>query len=147
MTDSRIPDPGDPYEDEGLPATDNALPGKQVTGDPQDDIPVPADDPVAVDDYGTTAAEQQAGEPLELRVSREEPDVLAAVDAAPDDELTSADPFPADREERVGRLVDTDAGSREDDEPSLVADDVDTDAGGFSAEERAMHLEPGTGSG
>jgi hypothetical protein len=147
MTDSRIPDPGDPYEDEGLPATDNALPGKQITGDAQDDIPVPSDTPVAVDDYGTTAAEQREGEPLELRVSREEPDVLAAVDAEPADELTSADPYPADREELAGRLVDTDAGVREDDEPSLVADDVETDGGGFSAEERAMHLEPDTGTG
>ena len=92
MTDSRIPDPGDPYEDEGLPATDNALPGKQITGDAQDDIPVPGDVPLAVDDYGTTASEQQAGEPLELRVAREEPEVLDAVDREPAEEVDSDDP-------------------------------------------------------
>src|SRR5919199_4341132 len=106
MTDSRIPDPGDPYEDEGLPATDNALPGKQITGDPQDDIPVPGETPLAVDEYGTTAAEQAAGEPLDLRLSREEPDVLDSVDAEPRDELDSDQPYPSDPEERVGRLVE-----------------------------------------
>lgn len=34
----------------------------------------PSDEPVAVDDYGTTAAEQRVPEPLDERVEREEPD-------------------------------------------------------------------------
>ena len=38
------------------------------------------DTPLAVDDYGTTAAEEAAGEPLDLRLSREEPDVLDQVE-------------------------------------------------------------------
>ena len=41
--DHRIPDPVDPYEDAGLPATDDALPGKLITGDVQDDVVVPTD--------------------------------------------------------------------------------------------------------
>lgn len=147
MTDSRIPDPGDPYEDEGLPATDNALPGKQITGDAQDDIPVPGDTPTAVDDFGTTAAEQAEGEPLDLRLSREEPDVLAALDTDASAEPDSDQPYPADREELVGRLVEPDEGGRTDDEPTMIAYDADTDNGGFSAEERAMHIEPGTSAG
>ncbi|MFL6136305.1 MAG: DUF5709 domain-containing protein [Frankiaceae bacterium] len=147
MTDARFPDPGDPYEDEGLPGTDNALPGKQITGDPQDDIAVPGDTPLAVDDYGTTAEEQAAGEPLDLRLSREEPDVLDAVDSDPRDEIDSDEPFPADREERVGRIVEPDEGARSDDEPTMVGYDADTDGGGFSAEERAMHIEPGASAG
>ena len=42
----------------------------------------------------------------------------------------------------VGRLVGTDEGARSDTEADLVAGDVGTDLGGYSAEESAMHLEP-----
>ena len=50
-------------------------------------------------------------------------------------------PYPVDREERVGRIVETDEGARADTEPDAVANDVGTDQGGFSAEERAMRIE------
>lgn len=36
--------------------------------------PLPADRPQAVDDYGVTAAEASAGEPLDDRLARERPD-------------------------------------------------------------------------
>ena len=42
----------------------------------------PRDTALAVDDFGTTAAEQRDGEPVDVRIAREEPDVLAAVDQA-----------------------------------------------------------------
>jgi hypothetical protein len=135
-------DPSDPFEDEGLASPDPGNAGKRITGDPQDDMPVPGDTPTAVDDFGTTVAEQQAGEPLDLRLSREEPDLLAGADKAPDMSEGSDNPFPADPEERVGRIVETDEGARSDDEADAVALDVGTDSGGFSAEERAMHIEP-----
>jgi hypothetical protein len=138
---SRIGEPSDPFEDEGLASQEPGLAGKRITGDPQDDFVVPADDPVAVDDYGTTAAEQEAGEPLDLRLSREEPDLLERADRAPDFSESADNPFPADPEERVGRLVETDEGARTDDEPDAVAYDVGTDSGGFTAEERAMRIE------
>ena len=143
MTDARTPDPGDPYEDAGLPATDNALAGKQITGDPQDDIPLPGETAQGVDDYGTTASEQAEGEPLGLRATREEPDVLAAADEPASNDPRADQPYPTDPDERTGRLVQPDEGARDDAEPSEVAGDVGTDAGGFSAEERAMHVEPG----
>ena len=81
---SRIPDPADPFEEEGLASQEPGLAGKRITGDPQDDFVVPGDDPTAVDDFGTTALEQQEGEPLDLRLSREQPDLGAAA-AMPDD--------------------------------------------------------------
>ena len=138
----RIPDPADPFEDEGQASQEPGLPGKRITGDPQDDMPVAGDAPVGVDDYGTTAAEEQAGEPLDLRLSREEPDLLERAAATSADESEDADqPYPVDPEERVGRIVETDEGARTDDEASAVADDVGTDSGGFSAEERAMHVQ------
>jgi len=139
---SRIPDPADPFEEEGLASQEPGLAGKRITGDPQDDMVVPRDAPVAVDDFGTTAAEEQAGEPLDLRLSREEPDLLERAATTDADESENSDqPYPVDPEERVGRIVETDEGARTDDEASAVANDVVTDIGGFSAEERAMHIE------
>jgi len=60
----RISEPADPYEEEGLPGTDNVLPGKQIAGDTQDFMVVPGDEPEAVNDWGTTALEESLGEPL-----------------------------------------------------------------------------------
>ena len=139
---SRIGDPSDPFEDEGLASPDPGLAGKRITGDPQDDFPVPGESPVAVNEFGTTAAEQQEGESLDLRLSREEPDMSEHAGAMPDLSENADNPYPVDREERVGRIVETDEGARTDDEPDAVAIDVGTDRGGFSAEERAMHIEP-----
>lgn len=137
---SRIPDPADPFEEEGLASPDPDYAGKRITGDPQEEMAVPAERPVAVTDWGTTGDEEMAGEPLDRRLRREEPEQSAAGDA---DESPNADqPYPEDHEERVGRLVEEDEGAREDDEPDAVALDVGTDLGGFSAEERAMHIAP-----
>ena len=138
---SRIGDPSDPFEDEGLASPDPEQAGKRITGDTQDDIPVPGEHPVAVNEFGTTVAEQQEGESLDLRLSREEPDMLEQAGAMPDLSDDADNPYPVDREERVGRIVETDEGAREDTEPDAVATDVGTDQGGFSAEERAMHVE------
>ena len=138
---SRTGDPSDPFEDEGLASPDPEQAAKRITGDTQDGIPVPGERPVAVNDFGTTVAEQQAGEPLDLRLAREEPDLLARSGAAPDTSGDADNPYPVDRDERVGRIVETDEGAREDTEADVVAYDVGTDNGGFSAEERAMRIE------
>jgi hypothetical protein len=137
---SRIGEPSDPFEDEGLASPDPAMAGKRITGDPQDDMPVPGERPVGAEEFGTTVAEQQEGESLGLRLSREEPDLPAGANR-PDMSDNADNPYPADREERVGRIVETDEGAREDTEPDAVALDVGTDGGGFTAEERAMRIE------
>ena len=138
---SRIGDPSDPFEDEGLASPDPERAAQRITGDAQDDVPIPGDRPVAVTDFGTTVAEQQAGEPLDLRLAREEPELLTRADSPPDVSEDADNPYPADREERVGRIVETDEGAREDTEADVVALDVGTDGGGFTAEERAMRIE------
>jgi hypothetical protein len=138
---SRIGDPSDPFEDEGLASPDPELAAKRITGDTQDDMPLPGDRPVAVNEFGTTVAEQQAGEPLDLRLAREEPDMLTRAGSPPDLSDDADNPYPVDREERVGRIVETDEGAREDTEADVVAFDVGTDGGGFTAEERAMRIE------
>lgn len=140
---SRIPEPADGFEEEGLATAEPGLASKRITGDPQDDMPVPGDTPVAVDEWGTTALEEREGEPLAVRLSREEPDLLERAASTPADESAGSDqPYPEDRDERVGRIVETDEGARTDVEADAVAVDVGTDAGGFTAEERAMRIEP-----
>ena len=139
---SRIPDPADPFEEQGLASPDPDDDGKRITGDAQEQMAVPAERPVASTDYGTTADEELHDEPLDARLAREEPDMQQRA-SLPADESTDADqPYPEDPEEKVGRIVEPDEGARTDDEASAVANQVGTDKGGFSAEERAMHVVP-----
>ena len=139
---SRIPENPSEAEAEGIPDPGFSDPSQIVAGDTEATIEPPHDTAIAVDEWGTTAAEQAEGEPLDSRLEREEPDVLAAVDL-PADESEGADtPFDERAGQGVGRLVETDEGARTDTEADLVAGDVGTDLGGYSAEESAMHLEP-----
>jgi uncharacterized iron-regulated membrane protein len=139
---SRIPENPSEAEAEGIPDPGFSDPSQIVAGDTEATIEPPHDTAIAVDEWGTTAAEQAEGEPLDSRLSREEPDVLAAVDL-PADESEGADtPFDERAGQGVGRLVESDEGARTDTEADMVAGDVGTDLGGYSAEESAMHLEP-----
>ncbi|MEU9619172.1 MULTISPECIES: DUF5709 domain-containing protein [unclassified Streptomyces] len=101
----------------------------------------PPERPWAVEDQGTTAAEQHSGEPLESRLARELPEVA---DAAGDDvgDLSDGDGEPWDTEVgsvRAGRLTR----QLDIDEPdTLAAEDVGIDGAAASAEEAAMHVVP-----
>lgn len=139
---ARIPEPPSEAEAEGIPDPGFSDPTQISAGDTQETIEPPHDTAIAVDEWGTTAAEQAEGEPLDSRLAREEEDVLAAIDS-PADEREGADtPFDERAGQGVGRLVETDEGARSDTEADLVAGDVGTDLGGYSAEESAMHIEP-----
>ena len=139
---SRIPENPSEAEAEGIPDPGFSDPSQIVAGDTEATIEPPHDTALAVDEWGTTASEQADGEPLDARLEREEPDVLTAVDL-PADETESADtPFDQRAGQGVGRLVETDEGARTDTESDMVAGDVGTDLGGYTAEESAMHLEP-----
>jgi hypothetical protein len=139
---SRIPEPPSEHEAEGIPDPGFSDPGQAVAGDTEATTEPPHDVAIAVDDFGTTAREVADGESLTGRLDREEPDVLAAADV-PADEGPGADtPFGERAGQGVGRIVEPDAGAAEDTEKDLIASDVGTDHGGYSAEESAMHLEP-----
>lgn len=125
---ARIPEKPSEYEAAGIPD-----PG---VGEP------PADTALAVDEFGTTGRELTEGESLDGRISREEPDVLALVDTPADEGAGVDTPFAEGAGQGVGRLVEPDEGARSDTEADLVAHDVGTDLGGYSAEEAAMHIEP-----
>jgi hypothetical protein len=80
---------------------------------------------LGADHWGVSAEEQRRGEPLDLRLSEEEPDVARA--AGPPDPL-------------AGRLVQPDEGVHLDLEKDEVARSVGVDGGDFGAEEAAVHL-------
>jgi hypothetical protein len=138
---SRIPEPPSQMEAEGIPD-----PGfsdlQEVAGNEPYAMEPPRDTALAVDEFGTTASEMHDGESLDGRLAREQDDVLAQAGSAADESAGSDTPFDERAGQGIGRLVDPDEGVRTDTEPDLVATDVGTDLGGYSAEESAMHLEP-----
>jgi hypothetical protein len=78
--------------------------------------------------WGTTEWEQQQGEPLDMRLSEEEPDV-----SEDDISFDEADP-------RAGRLVAPDEGAHGDEEKDEIARDVGRAGYAASAEEAAVHV-------
>ncbi|MBC7374021.1 MAG: hypothetical protein H7323_08530 [Frankiales bacterium] len=139
---SRIPDKPSESEAEGIPDPGNADSAQLVAGDDNATMEPPHDTPLAVDDFGTTASELHDGESLERRLNREQPEVLSGVNRPADESAGADTPFDERAGQGVGRLVESDEGAREDVDAELVATDVGTDLGGYSAEESAMHLEP-----
>ena len=141
---SRIPEPPSAFEAEGIPDPGDSSEAQLATGEAGQGYgeEPPHDHALAADDFGTTAEEEHDGEPLDGRLAREEPDVLAAVDREADESSGSDTPFDERAGQGVGRLVEPDEGARGDTEADLVATDAGTDLGGYTAEESAMHLEP-----
>jgi len=77
--------------------------------------------------WGTTLEEEREGEPLDMRLAEEEPDISA------DDPDESVEP-------RAGRLVAPDEGAHDADEPDEIGYDVGKAGYAASAEEAAVHL-------
>lgn len=128
MSDLQQPDKSSELEAEGIPDLEGSAPGMTIDDEVEGLIP-PRDHPQGVDEFGTTADEERANEPLSLRVLREEPDPLA-------EELSLGD-APA---EQVGRLVQP---GDEIDELDTTAEEVAFDSGddaALTAEEAAMHI-------
>lgn len=139
----RIPEPESDFENEGLPDPGESTPEVDATGDAGYGLIAPRDHPIAAEDFGTTAAEESAGETIDSRLSREVPDVLTeeTVRRSPTgDDLDT----PFHEPESVGRLVEDDEGARADETAETVAHEYDAD-GGESAEESAMHIAPQEG--
>src|SRR6266536_3925253 len=144
---AELEDP-EPEDDGTLDAADT------LEGDPGDDPLdrgiVPPDRWSAGERYGTTLAEERAGESLDQLLAEEEPDADPfaeddrQADRAADVERAGHDsgrPLPGDTADpRAGRLVAEDEGAHPDEEPDLVARDVGIDAGAASAEEAAVHV-------
>ena len=139
---SRIPEPPSADEAEGIPDDGINTPEQVAAGDEANSMEPPHDTEMAVDDYGTTAAEQHDGEGIDLRTSRETPEVLDAVDSAADESEGADTPFDERAGQGVGRIVEPDEGAGPDETSEMIGEDVGTDLGGYTAEESAMHVEP-----
>ncbi|MEY9210893.1 hypothetical protein NI17_013100 [Thermobifida halotolerans] len=111
--------------------------GQPALADTTEDITLPNDRPTAMNEFGTTGTEKEAGEPMDVALSREEPDVWER-EGEPEPQGT------AEGAPSAGRLVAEDRGAHPDREAESTADEVGLDRGGLSPEERAVreHGEP-----
>jgi hypothetical protein len=110
----------------------------------------PPEEPLGVDEYGTTHAEERFDEPLEERIRREQPEVRAT-HGEPDPPAVLVDPDPTDSITGDGTVTAEAAGGPDDD---IGAIDVDDSVAGdptlrdvatereasVSAEEAAVHV-------
>jgi hypothetical protein len=132
----------DPEEASGVLEPEDTLDGTTGVRDVLDTGWSPAERPWAVDDWGTTEAEESAGESLDGRLARELPD------SAEDEGDGLGDASDTDGEllddevgdARAGRLVDSGDGEGSDDDDELWARDEGIDGGAASAEEAAVHV-------
>jgi hypothetical protein len=119
-------DPERELENEGIPDLPELTEEQRAAGESHDVLPAPGDTPLGLDEYGTSAGEEQAGEPLADRLRRESPDR----------------PEPPDPHQS-GRLYAVD-------DSDLDAAEAYDEEEGLSAEEDAVHdldendEEPGT---
>ncbi|RKN30423.1 DUF5709 domain-containing protein [Micromonospora musae] len=124
-------------EDDGVLDASDTLDGDRIS-DPLDTGIAAADHWSGANRYGTTPAEERAGESLEQLLAEEEPDIDPYAEVADDeDELIRRGD---EQDPRAGRLVAYDEGFGDDEEPDAVAWDAGIDAGAASAEEAAVHL-------
>ncbi|UGY94559.1 hypothetical protein [Streptomyces gobiensis] len=148
MTDEH--DPGARPEEEGIPDLQNGSPEAERASDPQR-MPVPGDEPVAADKFGTTFSEQVEGAPLDERLAEEEPEgeeeeEPAGRSAAESEEREVSEPVPEEppTEEAEGPLTE-EAGQLSDEPlPERPANqDIfsqESPAQGLPAEETAVHI-------
>ena len=73
-----LPRPAPEVVEDGIPAIDEIPEDVLLTGDPLEGELPPLDRPQAVETWGTTASEQLASEPLDVRLAREVPDFETA---------------------------------------------------------------------
>src|SRR5690349_20744089 len=127
----------DPEEASGVLEPEDTLDGTPGVRDVLDTGWSPAERPWAVDDWGTTEAEEAAGESLDGRLARELPD------RSEDDGDGLGDSSDTDGEVgdvRAGRLVDSGDGGTSDTDDELWARDEGIDGAAASAEEAAVHI-------
>jgi hypothetical protein len=132
----------DPEEASGVLEPEDTLDGPPGVRDVLDTGWSPAERPWAVDDWGTTEAEEASGESLDGRLARELPD-------EPDDDgdglgdASDTDGELLDDEvggQRAGRLVDANDGGTTDTDDEMWARDEGIDGAAASAEEAAVHV-------
>ena len=132
----------DPEEASGVLEPEDTLEDSHGVRDVLDTGWSPAERPWAVDDWGTTEAEEAAGESLDGRLARELPDrVEDDGDGLGDTSDTDGELLDEEvGDVRAGRLVDADDGATDDTDAELYARDEGIDGAASSAEEAAVHI-------
>jgi hypothetical protein len=132
----------DPEEASGVLEPEDTLDGPAGVRDVLDTGWSPAERPWAVDDWGTTEAEEAAGESLDGRLSRELPDRFDDEgDGLGDSSDTDGELLDDEvGDVRAGRLVDAGDGGTTDADDELWARDEGIDGAAASAEEAAVHI-------
>jgi Family of unknown function (DUF5709) len=139
----------DDVEDDGVLDPSDTLDGNPGD-DPLDAGYLPPDKWSAGMRFGSTEAEEEAGESLDQLLGEEEPDITDDEDDE-DEEDIAGDENAGDEDvdglllddgpdPRAGRLVADDEGTHADGEGELVAHDVGIDGGAAGAEEAAVHV-------
>jgi hypothetical protein len=144
----------DDIDDEGVLDPSDTLDGAP-DGDPLEAGYLPTDRWSAGMRFGSTEAEERAGESLDQLLAEEEPDIaLDPAEEEPDEasgEGEDGDEDAGDEDvdglllddgpdPRAGRLVAEDEGAHSAEEADLVASDAGIDGGAASAEEAAVHV-------
>jgi hypothetical protein len=143
----------DDIDDEGVLDASDTLDG-EPGDDPLDAGYLPTDRWSAGMRYGSTEAEERAGESLDQLLAEEEPDITLDPEEERADEAAGKDQEDEDAgdedvdglllddgpDPRAGRLFAEDEGTHSDEEPDLVAHDAGIDGGAASAEEAAVHV-------
>ena len=133
----------DPEEASGLLEAEDTLDDPRGVRDVLDTGWSPPERPWAVDDWGTTEAEESAGESLDGRLARELPDGDDGGDGDGLGDSSDTDGELLDDQvgdSRAGRLVDSDDGGSDDTDDELWARDEGIDGAAASAEEAAVHV-------
>ena len=132
----------DPEEASGVLEPEDTLDGPVGVRDVLDTGWSPAERPWAVDDWGTTEAEESAGESLDGRLARELPDSAEDEGDGLGDSLDTDGELLDDEvgDLRAGRLVDAGDGGTSDIDDELYARDEGIDGAAASAEEAAVHI-------
>jgi uncharacterized protein DUF5709 len=140
----------DDIDDEGVLDPSDTLDG-EPDGDPLEAGYLPTDRWSAGMRFGSTEAEERAGESLDQLLAEEEPDITLDAAEEDPDEAAGEDEDAGDEDvdglllddgpdPRAGRLVAEDEGAHSAEESDLVASDVGIDGGAASAEEAAVHV-------
>jgi hypothetical protein len=140
----------DDIDDEGVLDPSDTLDGAP-DGDPLEAGYLPTDRWSAGMRFGSTEAEERAGESLDQLLAEEEPDITLDPAEEEPDEDAGSDEDAGDEDvdglllddgpdPRAGRLVADDEGAHAPEEPDLVAYDAGIDGGAASAEEAAVHV-------
>jgi hypothetical protein len=127
--DERVfPRPAPDLVEDGVPATEEVPEELLLTGDvgAGEGPSPPLDRPQAVNQWGTTSLEEREGEPLDVRLRREQPDVFER---------------PEEVEEDVPQVFQPGAENLVDEEPDEVGDLDAVWEDSLSAEELALRID------